>query len=52
VRWLAGFNPLTGHGTVVAVSTDKVSDDMSVLYGAVLGPQARARYAQAVSPTR
>jgi V8-like Glu-specific endopeptidase len=50
--WLAGFNPLTGHGTVVAVSTYKVSDDLSVLYGAVLGPQARALYQRAVSPTR
>lgn len=50
--WLAGFSPLSGTGTVVAVSTYKVSDDMSALYGAVLGPQARALYARAVSPVR
>jgi hypothetical protein len=50
--WLAGFSPLSGHGAVVAVSTYKLSNDMSVLYGAVLGPQARALYAQAVSPVR
>jgi V8-like Glu-specific endopeptidase len=50
--WLAGFSPLSGTGTVVAVSTYKISDDLSVLYGAVLGPQARALYAQAVSPVR
>jgi hypothetical protein len=49
--WLAGFSPLSGTGTVVAVSTYKVSDNLSVLYGAVLGPQARALYERAVSST-
>lgn len=45
--WLARFSPLTGTGTVTAVTTYKISDDLSVLYGAVLGPQARALYARA-----
>ena len=45
--WLAGFGPRSG--TVVAVSTYKVSGDLRVLYGAVLGPRARAIYEQAVS---
>jgi V8-like Glu-specific endopeptidase len=47
--WLAGFSPLSGSGSVVAVSTYKLSGNLSVLYGAVLGPQARTLYAQAVS---
>ncbi len=42
--WLAGFSPRPGSGQVVAVSTYKVSGDLRVLYGAVLGPQARALY--------
>ncbi|MGH3279434.1 MAG: trypsin-like serine peptidase [Trebonia sp.] len=46
--WLAGFNPLQGTGTVVAVSTYKISRNQSVLYGAVLGPQARALHARAL----
>jgi V8-like Glu-specific endopeptidase len=50
--WLAGFSPLSGNGKVVAVSTYKVSDNLSVLYGAVLGPQARALYERAVSLAR
>ena len=48
--WLAGFSPRPGSGEVAAVSTYKVSDDLRVLYGAVLGPQARALFNQAVSP--
>jgi V8-like Glu-specific endopeptidase len=50
--WLAGFNADSGSGQVVAISTYKVSDDMRELYGAVLGPEARALYQQAVSPGR
>ena len=50
--WLAGFSPRPGTGTVVAVSTYKVSDNLRVLYGATLGPQARALYEQAVSSGR
>ena len=50
--WLAGFSPLSGTGPVVAVSTYKVSDNLRVLYGAVLGPQAHALYDQAVSLAR
>jgi V8-like Glu-specific endopeptidase len=50
--WLAGFSPRPGSGEVAAVSTYKVSDDLRVLYGAVLGPQARALFNQAVSPAR
>jgi V8-like Glu-specific endopeptidase len=47
--WLAGFSPRTGRGTIVAVSTYKLSNDMKVLYGAVLGPAARGLYQQALS---
>lgn len=51
--WLAGFRPQPGTGTVVAVSTYKLAGDMSVLYGAMLGPAAQAEYQQAsVSPVR
>jgi V8-like Glu-specific endopeptidase len=46
--WLAGFTPRAGSGTVDAVSTYKLSSNMRVLYGAVLGPQARALYQQAL----
>jgi V8-like Glu-specific endopeptidase len=46
--WLAGFSPRTGSGTIAAVSTYKVSGNARVLYGAVLGPQARALYQRAV----
>lgn len=45
--WLARFSPVPGTGTVVAVSTYKVSDNLSVLYGALLGPQARSLYSRA-----
>ena len=47
--WLAGFSPRSGRGYVVAVSTYKLTSNLSVLYGAVLGPQARTLYARAVS---
>ena len=47
--WLDGFSPRSGSGQVVAVSTYKVSGNAQVLYGAVLGPQARALYERAVS---
>lgn len=50
--WLARFSPLSGTGPVVAVSTYKYSDNLRVLYGAVLGPQAHALYEQAVSLVR
>jgi V8-like Glu-specific endopeptidase len=50
--WLSSFSPADGSGTVVAVSTYKVSTDQAVLYGAVLGPQARATYQRAVSTAR
>jgi hypothetical protein len=45
--WLAGFRPRPGTGTVVAVSTYKLRDDMRVLYSAVLGSDARSVYRQA-----
>jgi hypothetical protein len=49
--WLAGFRPLQGAGTIVAVSTFKLTSDMAVLYGTVLGPAARVLYQQAsISP--
>ena len=47
--WLAGFSPRSGSGQVVAVSTYKMSGNLRVLYGTVLGPQARALYERAVS---
>ena len=47
--WLAGFSPRSGSGQVGAVSTYKVSGSPRALYGAVLGPQARALYERAVS---
>jgi V8-like Glu-specific endopeptidase len=50
--WLVGFSPLPGTGTIVAVSTYKVASNLRVLYGAMLGPQARTLYARAVSPVR
>ena len=50
--WLAGFSPRSGSGQVVAVSTYKVSGSPRALYGAVLGPQARALYERAVSRAR
>lgn len=50
--WLAGFSPRSGSGPVVAVSTYKDSGNLRVLYGAVLGPQARALYERAVSLAR
>jgi V8-like Glu-specific endopeptidase len=49
--WFTRFSPRTGSGPVVAVSTYKVADDLRVLYGAVLGPQAHALYQRAISPT-
>jgi Trypsin-like peptidase domain len=51
--WLTGFRPRPGTGTIVAVSTYKLTGDMRVLYGAVLGSGARDIYQQAaVSPVR
>ena len=46
--WLAGFRPRSGRGQVAAVTTYKMSGDLAVLYGAVLGPRARALYQRAV----
>ena len=50
--WLAGFGPHSSGGTVVAVSTYKISSNLKVLYGAALGPQARALYERAVRSAR
>jgi V8-like Glu-specific endopeptidase len=50
--WLAGFSPRSGLGTVIAVTTYKLSDNLRVLYGAVLGPQARVLYERAVNSAR
>jgi len=50
--WLAGFSPRSGSGRVFAVTTYKLSGNLRVLYGAVLGPEARAVYARAVSTAR
>ena len=45
--WLAGFSPRTGTGTVAAVTAYKLSGDLRALYGAVLGPTARALFLKA-----
>jgi V8-like Glu-specific endopeptidase len=50
--WLAGYSPRSGAGQVAAVSTYKLAGDPRVLYGAVLGPRARALYERAVSLAR
>jgi hypothetical protein len=50
--WLSGFRPRAGSGRVAAVTSYKLSADLAVLYGAVLGPQARALYQQAVRSAR
>jgi V8-like Glu-specific endopeptidase len=50
--WLAGFRPRSGSGQVTAVTTYKMSGDLAVLYGAVLGPQARALYQRALRSAR
>ena len=50
--WLARFGPRSGSGQVTAVTTYKMSGDLAVLYGAVLGPPARALYQRAVRSAR
>ncbi|HVT68531.1 MAG TPA: trypsin-like peptidase domain-containing protein, partial [Trebonia sp.] len=50
--WLAGFSPRSGAGQVFAVTTYKLSTSTRELYGAVLGPRARALYDRAVSTAR
>jgi V8-like Glu-specific endopeptidase len=47
--WLAGFSPRAGTGAVFAVTTYKLSTSRRELYGAVLGPRAKALYARALS---
>jgi V8-like Glu-specific endopeptidase len=47
--WFGRFSPRTGTGQIVAVTTYKLSGNMRVLYGAVLGPLARALYQRASS---
>ena len=49
--WLTGFDPRTGAGTVVAVTTFKYSGDTAVLYGTALGPADRELYAEASAAT-
>ena len=50
--WLAWFRPRSGSGLIAAVTTYKMSGDLAVLYGTVLGPRARALYQRAVRPAR
>lgn len=45
--WLAGFLPRSGTGVIVGVTTFKLSTDLRILYGAVLGPAARHLYLEA-----
>lgn len=47
--WLARFRPRAGAGPIVAVSTFKLSTDLRVLYGTVLGPAARRLYLAATA---
>jgi len=50
--WLDGFRPRSGRGQVAAVTTYKMSGNLAVLYGAALGPRARALYQRAVRSAR
>jgi V8-like Glu-specific endopeptidase len=45
--WLAGFSPRAGTGTITAVTAYKLSANLRMLYGTVLGPSARALYLKA-----
>lgn len=45
--WLADFDPRSGSGTIVAVTTFKYGDDSSLLYGTWLGQSARQLYDEA-----
>jgi V8-like Glu-specific endopeptidase len=45
--WLARFSPRAGVGTIVAITTFKLSGDTRVLYATVLGPAARKLYQEA-----
>jgi hypothetical protein len=47
--WLARFRPRPGTGVVIGVTTFKLSTDLRVLYGTVLGPSARRLYTEAVT---
>jgi hypothetical protein len=49
--WLTRFDPRTGTGTVVAVTTFKYSGDTAVLYGTALGPADRELYEEASAAT-
>jgi V8-like Glu-specific endopeptidase len=48
--WLSGFSPQAGAGTITAVTAYKLSGNLRTLYGAVLGPSARALYLRASEP--
>ncbi|MCW2939859.1 MAG: hypothetical protein JWN00_2844 [Actinomycetia bacterium] len=45
--WLAGFDPATGTGTVVSVSSFKYADDGTTMYGPYFGTTVRRLYDQA-----
>jgi len=45
--WLADFDPRSGSGTVVAITSFKYGDDASLLYGTWLGQSARQLYDEA-----
>ena len=45
--WLTGFSPRAETGTITAVTAFKLSGDLRLLYGTVLGPAARALYLKA-----
>lgn len=42
--WLAGFNPASGKGRVVSVSSFKYSDDRDTMYGPYFGDAAQALF--------
>jgi V8-like Glu-specific endopeptidase len=45
--WLSGFNPSTGKGTVMSVSSFKYSDDRGTMYGPYFGDAAKALFSTA-----
>lgn len=45
--WMSGFDPATGRGTIVSVSSFKYADEDRVMYGPYFGDAIRRLYARA-----
>ncbi|GAA0955556.1 hypothetical protein [Actinocorallia libanotica] len=45
--WMSGFDPLTGTGTIVSVSSFKYADEERVMYGPYFGDAVRRLYDRA-----